>query len=799
MAQLSPDYKRLFLEERRLREESERAKEEAERAKEEADRAKEDERCRREEAERAREEAEREIEDERRLREEAEQKSRKTTLPEFLNACHIYLHLGLSVQAKELSTQGSPANANNKLRPESIRAWKEFPRQQEAIWDDLMRSDFILERQFTSSNTLKENGDILRQRMMGSEPDLNHFERSTVEDHVSSIIKQLYRNPTLRKKFHLKGSVQFENHANTLTSEARIEEGMQQMSLSRNLPRRSARLLSQAKGIKPLNSTEPAREPAAAAVSSAAKTARPRADQFCVYNTSNGIQNMENRTAAFVIEYKPPHKLTLGYIYEGLNDMELEDVVRCRETEGPQDQFRRLVAAAITQAFSYMVQAGVEYGYVCTGEAFIFLRVPEDPKMVYYFLSVPKGDVGETTGWAPDSDGENRLHLTAVGQVLAFTLQALKTQPRNQNWKADAMTRLKTWEIVYDDILDEASSQDAPSSEYRQPRAGENEYLRMSPVRLRPRRPSSTGSTSCHLQQVQSQSSDDEFDPDTPSRPPQQRQSQLPSQALNPASKVSGHGSRDKGKGKGGQYCTQKCLRGLVEGGLLDRTCPNARDHGDSHHQIDQPTFLNLIHQQLSKDLDTDCMPEGIHGSRGALFRVRLTSHGYTVAAKCTVIELVAHMKQEAAVYEHIRPIQGIHVPMYLGSIDLDRPYYYDGFADIVHMMFFGFGGGLIFQYINTNIWPYLIQQFEHSIRAIHQLGVLHRDVMPRNMLWNAEAGQAMIIDFERAEILGRRTALGIISPNRKRKRIPEGHLYKQVDRFEPEVRRAMAELRALS
>src|SRR5437762_14211993 len=93
--------------------------------------------------------------------------------------------------------------------------------------------------------------------------------------------------------------------------------------------------------------------------------------------------------------------------------------------------------------------------------------------------------------------------------------------------------------------------------------------------------------------------------------------------------------------------------------------------------------------------------------------------------------------------------------------------------------MFLGFGRGLIFQYVNTNDWPCLIQQFERSIRAIHQLGVLHRDAMPRNMLWNAEIGQAMVIDFERAEIMKRRVVLRVISPNRKKQRITENDLKK--------------------
>ena len=173
------------------------------------------------------------------------------------------------------------------------------------------------------------------------------------------------------------------------------------------------------------------------------------------------------------------------------------------------------------------------------------------------------------------------------------------------------------------------------------------------------------------------------------------------------------------------------------------------------------------MRQQLSKDLDNDCEPVGLHGARGALFKVRLTSHGYTLA-------------QGAAIYKRLRPIQGVHVPVHLGNIDLDRPYFYDGIAEIVHMMFLSFEGRLISRHISADNRPYLINQVECSIQAVHRLGVLHRDAMPRNMLWNAEIGQAMMIDFERAEILKPRAVLGVISPNRKRKRVLEGGLNKQ-------------------
>ncbi|KAF2804380.1 uncharacterized protein BDZ99DRAFT_525587 [Mytilinidion resinicola] len=82
MAQQSPDYKMLFFEEQRRREEEQRRREVAERAQEE-------EQCRREEEQRRRENAEQ-------AQEKAEEKTRKTSLPEFLDACHNHLYSGLN-------------------------------------------------------------------------------------------------------------------------------------------------------------------------------------------------------------------------------------------------------------------------------------------------------------------------------------------------------------------------------------------------------------------------------------------------------------------------------------------------------------------------------------------------------------------------------------------------------------------------------------------------------------------------------------------------------------------------------
>jgi hypothetical protein len=64
--------------------------------------------------------------------------------------------------------------------------------------------------------------------------------------------------------------------------------------------------------------------------------------------------------AALTIEYKAPHKLTLGHIYEGLAEMNLDKVVEESRNESVAIRCRHLVAAVITQGFSYMVKAGVQ-------------------------------------------------------------------------------------------------------------------------------------------------------------------------------------------------------------------------------------------------------------------------------------------------------------------------------------------------------------------------------------------------------------------------------------------------------
>ncbi|KAK1768945.1 hypothetical protein QBC33DRAFT_557705 [Phialemonium atrogriseum] len=242
----------------------------------------------------------------------------------------------------------------------------------------------------------------------------------------------------------------------------------------------------------------------------------------------------------------------------------------------------------------------------------------------------------------------------------------------------------------------------------------------------------------------------------------------------------------------GQQYCTQECLRGLLDGGALDKSCPNAHKHGHDRHQISASVFCTLMQRQLAEDLDANFALIGLPGSRGVPFRVRLASHGYTLAAKCTPPDFVAHLTHEAAVYGRLRPIQGIHVPVHLGNINLVQPYYYEGIAELTHVMFLSFGGNPIHEHINAANRTQLIEQVESCFHAIHMLDVLHRDAKSRNIIRHEGSGRVMVIDFERAELRTPRPMLGVISPNRKRRELHAGYIKPMLaDQLLPPVYRA--------
>ena len=735
-----------------LQEQNKRDKEDAERDKQELIR----------EAKKAREEAD-----------QATKRVQKTNLLEFLDGVHVHLSRSICVEPNpHWTTKGDITDPTGKVCPKSFRKWEDFDECQQRMWDKVVATGdaFSSARTFKSVHYLEEEGPDVRSKKIGSEKTLEYIERLTLETHVESLLKHLSKCDSKANKLGLRGDIVFENHENTLSKDYdETEQRLDELSLV--TPAKKPEISKPIERFRPGGASHP--------------------DAFCVYQRKD-----QKRVPLAAVELKPPHKLPLSILEAGVRDMDpLKEVVNRvtipLEKQDPAGYFSyradRLAAAAITQTFSYMIANGLEYGYLGTGEAFVFLRVREkDPETVYYHLCIPNDDVGEETGWRPDSSDANRLHLTAVAQVSAFCLQAVNATPRNQKWQQDAYNALSIWQVDYEEILREIPETERKQLFYSPYLPTKNisreDTLKKSPKVFRSRRTDLKASKSCasgtdkfqDKPRPDSSDSEDGNEDDSGDPSPQPTPSK-------PQKQASAHVADKKNK-KAGQersYCTQRCLLGILDHAELDEQCPNVLEHAqegtNGHHNLDSQDFLWLIQEQLSKDLDTDCDPWWVQGARGAMFKVTLTSHGYTVAAKATVFAFVTDLKHEQAVYECLRKLQGTYVPVCLGGIDLLQPYYHRG-VELVHMMFMAWGGeslggcGRSLGQVEEDV----SQMAAEAVEAMHALGVLHRDVATRNMLWSEERGRVMFVDFERSVVFKtkqkQRQPLGMISGNRKGK-----------------------------
>ena len=102
-------------------------------------------------------------------------------------------------------------------------------------------------------------------------------------------------------------------------------------------------------------------------------------------------------------------------------------------------------------------------------------------------------------------------------------------------------------------------------------------------------------------------------------------------------------------------------------------------------------------------------------GSRGALFKVRLSSHGYTLVAKGTEEGQCKYLVHESKVYDHLRPIQGSCIPVSLGIVNLKLPYYYDA-GVYTSMLFLSWAGQPIYRYLTPKNEAWMLGQAKNVL-----------------------------------------------------------------------------------
>ncbi|CAK7275560.1 hypothetical protein SEPCBS119000_006743 [Sporothrix epigloea] len=623
-------WRRLILEERARREEAERIYLAAQATIQEERALRIEEEARRKQERARREEIEREILFLKGLREEEAKRRRPQSLLPYLKSYHSFT-LAIQVETDLINKKnGEPAGPVGQLYPRRVIPWLDFEVRQEDTWRQLADPSFTTEHEFPSQDKCRIYQSQIQP--ISCEVLLRDFGKEAIERAVRKLIDAVNSSPLLRDRLGLRGKALFYTHPTRDVDNQDESESNDHVYCS---------------------------------------------GWYCNYLTSDGTE-----IAKTVIDYRLPQELTQDVVLEGL----VSEIQPNRDVIGKKggdvaSRSRARATAVVTQLFSCMIDKGIQYGYVCTGQTYIFLHIPDDPSIVYYHVSVPSLDVRD--------DDEARLYKTAVAKVFAFVLQSFLAESPPQSWH-DAAAKLSIWPVESEDT------------------------------------------------QIQITASICEAIPDSSGR-----QAKEVAPALQ-------HGEVEREKIQDRPYCTHACLLGLAYGGPMDKNCPNTGSHGPRH--ISKAKFLRVLRAQLAKDRgpDADIIPLHLSGAIGALFKIRLSAYGYTLVAKGMVRSKLERLEHERDVYDVLRSIQGKHVAVCLGLVDLILPYYYNGRV-FGNLLLLSWAGRPLYQCVKEVSEKALLAAVTKAFKSLHRLGVLHTDAEVRNITYDHAP---MIVDFERAKVV---------------------------------------------
>lgn len=664
-----------------------------------------------------------------------EEETRPTTFEEMLQACHELACLMTVETNKKKTTQGSTTKPDDKLCPTELKQWTDFPSIRQDKFNEflhLLRPGVgSRPKLFNSRIFIRELGQtMVKRQRIGSEIGLRLYHSIAVEAFVTEITSKLIEHPEYGQRLGLGQGMSFESHTNTLS----VLDGEVQAHLPPSM--------KSSKPYRPQNPTY--------------------ADQICVSHTT-----ADKNELSYVIEYKAPHKFTPPILRTGLRDMNLKQDVISRGTI-PTDRHEkfeyhadRMVAAALSQTYVYMLESGLEYSCVITGEAIVFLWIREqEPKTLYYHLAEPKEEV--------KSEGIFQYPLTAVSQLLSFSLLAMRSTRRCQQWRDASIAGAQTWTVDWKEITRGYPSDESisPPPSGRKPRKYEKIDRSPYPLRSKARCNPNETNTSDNRDDPAGDSDGGPEDMPTPSKKKQKGASLKGGEKRGRGQK----GGTSSGKQQHRQYCTHRCLLGLTRRSALDRSCPNVGLHRQGTkgrtHILDKQQFADLVQRQLATDLDVNVTELHKQGIRGALFQIILVSHGYVFVAKATCEVYIPYLQHEGRIYDQLEILQGNTIPVYLGNINLERPWR-DLHVRLTHMLLMSWAGEKRAKELEGK------EDLHAHITAfqarIQRLGVLHNDLHANNILWNDQLQQPMFIDFEGATETARE-ALKEVSTNRKRK-----------------------------
>lgn len=218
------------------------------------------------------------------------------------------------------------------------------------------------------------------------------------------------------------------------------------------------------------------------------------------------------------------------------------------------------------------------------------------------------------------------------------------------------------------------------------------------------------------------------------------------------------------------EYCTQKCLLGLKNGGLLDEACPNYSRHNESRkvknssHPLDEHSFIFLIQRQLEIDQRLFCQQPTVlvKGHHAEFFKITLAGFGYTFCAKGVAVYDQHRLMNEYIMYQRMKDLQGACVPVCLGLFALQRPFGSENISgmEITHMLLMSNAGVSVEAHDLMNRSPgmpsreILELEADRSMRDIRGIGVDRHDRRKKHLYWNSECQRVLYIDFEKDSLI---------------------------------------------
>lgn len=216
--------------------------------------------------------------------------------------------------------------------------------------------------------------------------------------------------------------------------------------------------------------------------------------------------------------------------------------------------------------------------------------------------------------------------------------------------------------------------------------------------------------------------------------------------------------------------CTQKCLLGLRHGDKLDEQCPNFARHcvpgaiHDSSHPLDYDLFTFLIQNQMEIDQTLFCQQPtvSIKGHHAEFFNITLAGFGYTFCAKGMAFTDQHRLMNEYIMYQRMKDIQGVCVPVCLGLFALQFPFGSQNVSglEITHMLLMSNAGASVEENgskAETSDMPseeILELESNRTLKAIRSAGINRHDRRKKHLYWNTERKRVFYIDFEKDHLM---------------------------------------------